>query len=80
MMLCTRLYVEPTEALLGQARKKNLLSILKQQREDTRGHNDSFITITSKDNKQASRKAENKQSKRKETGSEGNLSTVNVIM
>ena len=29
MMSCARLYVDPTEPMMGQARKKRLLSLLK---------------------------------------------------
>ena len=30
MMSCTRLYVDPTETMMGQASKKRLLKFLKQ--------------------------------------------------
>ena len=45
-----------------------------------RGHDSLFIIITSKDNKQAHKKAENKNSKRQVNGSERNLSSPYVII
>ena len=48
MMSYTRLYVEPIEALLSQARKKRFLSLLKQRRENRRVYNSFLIIIRSK--------------------------------
>ena len=57
MMPCTILYVNPTEALIIQARKRILLSLLKKLRENMREKNQLFNTIISKYNKQAFNKA-----------------------
>ena len=73
MMSYTRLYVEPTEALMGQARRKRLLSLLKQRRENMRGYNSFFIIAISKDRKQSFKKAENKHSKRQTYGPKRNF-------
>ena len=48
MMSCTRLYVEPTEALMGQASKRRLLSLLMKRSDNTRGQNSFLIIKTSK--------------------------------
>ena len=37
MMSYTRLYVEPTEAMMGKSRKKRIISLLKQKQENIRG-------------------------------------------
>ena len=37
MMSCTRLYVDPTYALMGQVIKKRLLSLLNPRRENMMG-------------------------------------------
>ena len=79
-MSCIRLYVEPTEDLMSQERKKRLLGLLKQWIENMRGHNSLFIVITSKDNPQEFQKAENKYSKSQETILEGNISTLYIII
>ena len=80
MMPCTRLYVDPTEFLMVQARENILLSLLKKQRENMRGHSSLFLIITPKDNTQAFKKAENKHLKRQETGYEGHFSSLYVII
>ena len=64
MMPCTILYVNPTEALIIQARKRILLSLLKKLRENMREKNQLFNTIISKYNKQAFNKAFKKHSMR----------------
>ena len=68
MIPCTTLYVDTTAAPTVQARKKRLLGLLKQLRENMRGDNSFLIVITPKDNTQPSKKAENKHSKIQETG------------
>ena len=80
MMSCTRLYVDPTATQMGQARKKRLLGLLKQWRENMRRHNSFLIRITPKDNTQAFKHAENKHSKSQETGHEGHFSALYVII
>ena len=65
---------------MSQARKKRLLSLLWQGRENTRGHNSFFIIITLKDNTHASQNPENKHSKRQKNGSERHFSALYVII
>ena len=79
-MPCTRLYVEPTAALMDQARKKKLLGLIKQWWDNMRGHNSFLIIITSKDYTQAFKKSENKHSKSQESGSERNFSALYFII
>ena len=55
-MSCTILYVESTETLMGQGSKRRLLSLLKECRDNMRGHNSFLIIITSKGSKQAFKK------------------------
>ena len=64
MMPCNIFDVNPTADLMIQARKNRLLSLIKQLLENMRGGNSLFIIITSKENMQASKKAENKHSNR----------------
>ena len=79
-MPCTRFYVGPTAAPIGQAKKNRLLGLLEQRWENMRGHNPFLIIITPKDNTQAFKKAENKHSKNQEIGSEGHFSALYVII
>ena len=53
MMSYTRLYVDPTETLMYQARKMRLLSLLKEWCENMRGQNSSNIISNKKDTKLA---------------------------
>ena len=59
-MTCTRLYVDPIEAPMGQEREKRNLGLLKQWWENMRGHNILLIIITPKDKKQASKNIKTK--------------------
>ena len=52
-MSCNRLYVEPMEALVVQASKMSLISLLKQCLESMRGKKLSYIVSTTKDTKLA---------------------------
>ena len=79
-MQCARLYVKPTAAPMGQARENIILGLLKQWWENMRGHNLFLIIIKLKYNTQAYKKAGNKQSKSQETGSEGNFSSLYVMI
>ena len=79
-MPCTRLYLDPTTALVSQTMEKIPLIIINQQWENMRGHSSFFIITTSKDNTQSFKKAENKNSKRQETGYEGYFLALYVII
>ena len=63
-----------------QEGNKRPLSLLNHQRENMRGYSLLFIIITSKGSKQSFKKAENKYSKIHRTGSEGNFSSLCVII
>ena len=67
-MLRARLYVEPAEALMIQAKAKILLRLLKHRRDKMKGHNEIFIIIiiTSNDSKQAFKNPENCKFKKSE--------------
>ena len=80
MILYNRLYVEPTQALMGQTIKKRLLILLNKRWKNTRGHNALFITITSKDSNQSFKKSENDNSKKQKTGPEGHLLALYIII
>ena len=58
MISWTRLSVESTDTLMGQARKSRLLILLKEWRENMREHNSFFIITTSKGSKKAFWKVE----------------------
>ena len=79
-MTCIRLYVEPTEAMIVQASKSMLLSLLKQWWEKNRRRNTLFIIIKSNNSKQVLNKAWNNHSKRQKTGSEGHFSSLYFII
>ena len=53
MMPCTRPYVDPTEVMMGQAREKKIISLLKQRQENIKNYNSFVIIITSKDSKKS---------------------------
>ena len=65
---------------MGEERKKRLLRLLKQRRENTRGNNSFCIIVTSKYSNQAFKKAENNHPKRHRNLSEGNFSAIYVII
>ena len=51
MMLCTKMYVESTETLMGQGREKRLLILPKELFENIRGHNILSRIINTKETK-----------------------------
>ena len=53
MMSCTRLNIESTETLMGQARKRMLQSLLMERSKNMRGHNLPNIISNTKDAKLA---------------------------
>ena len=56
-MWFTRLYVDPTKALMGQSSKKRLISLPNKKLYNMRGYSSLFIIITSKDSKQSFKKS-----------------------
>ena len=80
MIPCTIFYVETTAAMMIHASKKRLLRLIKQRQENIRGRNSLFIIITSKDDMQLFRNAENEHSKRQVSGSGGHFSPLYVII
>ena len=79
-MSCTRIYVDPTDTPMRQARKSRLIILLKKLGQNTRVHNVFLIIITSKDRKQAFKKSENQHSKRQKFGSKGHFSALYDII
>ena len=53
MISCTMIYVDPTEALMGQARKSSLKRILMELLDNMRGQNSPNIIVKTKDTKLA---------------------------
>ena len=80
MVSHTRIYLEHTEALIGQGRKKRLLSLLNQWWENIKGRNSFFIIIILKYSKQSLKQVENKHSKRQKIVSEGHLPALYFII
>ena len=80
MMSNTRLYVEPTEALMGQARKKRLLILLKQQQENMKGLHFILYHSNIKVQEASIQKGRKQAFQEAETGSEGHLLALYVII
>ena len=51
MMSCTRLYVESTEALMGQGSKRRLLNLPKERWDKMSGKNSLFVITNTKKTK-----------------------------
>ena len=58
MMSCTRIYMDPTQDLMGQPRKTRLLILLEHQLENMKGQNSLFTIMISKDSKKVFKQAE----------------------
>ena len=80
MIPWTITYEDPTAAPMGQESKNRILGLLNQWWDNTMENISLLIIITPKDNTQALRKAENKHSKSRDTGSEGHLSALYIII
>ena len=67
MLRCNRFYVEPTVSLMNQSREKESFKPSKVVMKEHKRPNSLFIIITSEDNMQAFKRAENKNSNRQES-------------
>ena len=79
MMPCTRIYVDPTAALMIKKRKKRPSNPSKTVMKKIKGQSSFFIIMTSKDNTLALKNSENRHSTRQDTRSEGHFLVLYII-